>query len=652
MQSERPRISDGVFLLLAVGLAVCVRLDLLWASNFVLDSDEAIVGLMAKHILEGRGVPVFYYGQHYMGSFEALMVSGVFTLLGMSSAAVKLVPFLFSLALVPLVYRLALEMTDRLGARVATVLIALPPAPLIVWSSMARGGFIELIVIGTGALLLTCRWLKAESPSLGATALIGFLLGFGWWVNFQIVFFLGPIGLMMLLHLVRRAPRLIPRHFGVGTGGFVLGSLPFWVYNFAHDFASFSMFQGAKPGRLSEHISGFFSTALPSILGAKRFWQVEDVFPFATAVVFCLYGALAVGLLVVRRREVRALFTLRCDAARPVELCALFVVTCGLVFCASSFGFLVQAPRYLLPMYVGLFVLVGVVVSVVARRQRNLALGIVVAILGINTASMYLGGRAVPGQPLVYDGDRVANDHTELLAWLTENGVPWVRTNYWIGYRLAFETGERTRFSLFREPTEARIDSYVTAAFGMDRELMPLVLVQSQVEPVKRALRLQGVRYKTTQRSGYTIIYRLKRREIDLSPVPPAEFAAVTATSRTGEVARAFDGDLRTRWGSGEPQRPGMEFSVRFAAPRALRGLRYDLGTFESDAPRVLDVIAELPDGTERHLVDRGDAAALRFYAEPVQLTFEPLTVVAVTFRQLGRDPVFDWSIAELEFFR
>jgi hypothetical protein len=181
---------------------------------------------------------------------------------------------------------------------------------------------------------------------------------------------------------------------------------------------------------------------------------------------------------------------------------------------------------------------------------------------------------------------------------------------------------------------------------------MPLVLVQSQVEPVKRALRLQGFRYKTTRRSGYTIIYRLERRETDLLPVPPTEFAAVTATSRSSEVGFAFDGDLQTRWGSGEPQRPGMEFAVRFAAPLTLRGFRYDLGAFESDVPRILDVTAELVDGTERHLVDRGDAAALRFYAEPMRLAFEPLTVTAVRFRQLGRDPVFDWSIAEVEFFR
>jgi hypothetical protein len=35
-----------------------------------LNSDEAVVGLMARHILDGKR-PVFYYGQAYMGSLDA-----------------------------------------------------------------------------------------------------------------------------------------------------------------------------------------------------------------------------------------------------------------------------------------------------------------------------------------------------------------------------------------------------------------------------------------------------------------------------------------------------------------------------------------------------------------------------------------------------
>ena len=57
------------FVLLAGGL--CFRLFMLVQVELVnggdLDvylADEGVVGLMAKHIAEGRELPVFFYGQH------------------------------------------------------------------------------------------------------------------------------------------------------------------------------------------------------------------------------------------------------------------------------------------------------------------------------------------------------------------------------------------------------------------------------------------------------------------------------------------------------------------------------------------------------------------------------------------------------------
>jgi len=54
------------------------------------DSDQAIVGLMAKHLAEGRAFPLFFYGQHYMLAVEAWLAAPVFTLAGPSVLALKL----------------------------------------------------------------------------------------------------------------------------------------------------------------------------------------------------------------------------------------------------------------------------------------------------------------------------------------------------------------------------------------------------------------------------------------------------------------------------------------------------------------------------------------------------------------------------------
>jgi len=647
-------MSDRTFLFLTVLAALALRLDFLFASNFVLDGDEAIVGLMAKHILDGQPVPIFYYGQHYMGSLEAILVSGLFKLFGVSSVAVKVVPLLFSLILIPLVYRLGREVTGEFGARVAALLVAIPPSPLVIWSAMARGGFIELVVIGSAALLLVCRWLKEREPALTGTVLIGALLGLGWWVNFQVIYFIGPIGLFMLFHLLRGRRGGISRvvqHLGVGGCAFILGSLPFWLYNFEHDFVSFEMFEAAKEGRFGKHLSGLFSLALPSILGAKRFWQTADVFGGSSLIVWIVYGGALLALLVARRRELAKLLTCSIDAERPVELFLLFIVTVGVVFCASSFGFLVQAPRYLLPIYVGLFILVGVVLDSLARGARGVAVSIVGVIVALNLASSYVGGRAVPGEPFVFNGERVSRDHAALIDWLRRNNIAWVRTNYWIGYRLALETEERVRFRVFQEPEQERIAGYVAASKVLDGETLPLVLVPSQARLVERALEFQGITHDTIELSGYTVFYNLKVTRGALTPVVPERIARVVASSRNEATRFAFDGDETTRWGSGEPQKPGMTFAVEFAAPVALRGLRYHLGAFHSDYPRLLDVDLVLTTGEERHILAKDDSVALRYYSGPITMTFDTTMVRSVRFTQLGRDRTFDWSIAELQFF-
>ena len=54
------------------------------------DADQAVVGLMAKHISEGRAFPVFFYGQSYLLAVEAYLAAPVMWLLGPTEVALKL----------------------------------------------------------------------------------------------------------------------------------------------------------------------------------------------------------------------------------------------------------------------------------------------------------------------------------------------------------------------------------------------------------------------------------------------------------------------------------------------------------------------------------------------------------------------------------
>ena len=54
-----------------VVLGLAVRLAIIWSPLGEIDGDEAVVGLMARHIAFLGERPVFYYGQPYLGSLEA-----------------------------------------------------------------------------------------------------------------------------------------------------------------------------------------------------------------------------------------------------------------------------------------------------------------------------------------------------------------------------------------------------------------------------------------------------------------------------------------------------------------------------------------------------------------------------------------------------
>ncbi len=660
------RQGDYLFLCIVLLLALAIRLDFLWANNFVIDSDEAIVGLMARHIVEGGEIPAFYYGQHYMGSLEALVTAGVFSVFGPSAIGLKCVPLAFSLVLVVLVYLLTKEVAGKTAARIAALVAAIPPSALVIWSAMARGGFIELVVIGAAAFLALLKWVKGEWPfargGLAGIFVTGLLLGLGWWVNNQIVYFMLPAGFAVLAVLLETAKgrgiiflgKKLVQWAMAGFVGFFVGGLPFWLYNFEHQFISFKMFTGSSTGDAWDHLQGVFSVALPILLGAKRFWQVENIFPSSTALVWIVYLAMLGALIVIRRRELLRLFTFRIDKDHPIEVFLLFLFACIAVFSLSSFGWLVEAPRYLLPMYVGIFVLTGVMLEYCWNKSRVLGLGLVALFLSLNLLSSYYHGRAIPGEPYIFKGERVSKDQTALINWLKEHNVHWVRTNYWIGYRLAFETKEAVRFLVYQAPWQTRIESYRKEASPLDQNSMPFVLVPAQAEIIRKGLEISGFSFKEESLSGYAVLYDLNPKQEGLRDIDKSVLSAF-ANYHIEAAPLAIDGDVTTRWGSAHPQVPGMEFDIALNPPQDLRGLVYEFGEWPHDYPRKLSVQLELSDGGVQELFNSEGWETIRYLVQgglPTSFYFNPVKVKRVVLRQEGSVPILDWSIAELRLLQ
>ena len=81
-----PRQRERV-LVYAVVITLVVMQSTLFAFRMPLDfdSDEAVFGLMAKHLAEGRAFPLFMYGQNYILAVEAWLAAPIFLLFGRRS---------------------------------------------------------------------------------------------------------------------------------------------------------------------------------------------------------------------------------------------------------------------------------------------------------------------------------------------------------------------------------------------------------------------------------------------------------------------------------------------------------------------------------------------------------------------------------------
>lgn len=184
-------------LLVCLLIALGVRSWLAYHTGGFIDGDEALVGIQAQHILQGQ-FPTYFYNQPYMGSLEAYLMAIIFAVAGSSVWTLRAEPILLSLVVVWLTWRLAGALADSahlpLHAKqwfmnIAALLAAIPPLYDTVLQMRMLGGYIEIFILMQllllAALQLTNR--RAAGASGRELALrwasIGFLVGFGYWVN-------------------------------------------------------------------------------------------------------------------------------------------------------------------------------------------------------------------------------------------------------------------------------------------------------------------------------------------------------------------------------------------------------------------------------------------------------------------------------------
>ncbi len=220
-------------------LAALLKIWLLFTNSIPFNADEAIVALMARHINQGE-LPTFFYGQAYMGSFDAILVALGFRMFGEQVLVIRIIQSLLYLGTVYTTALLGYRLFhSRRAALIAGLLTAVPPVNITLYSIVSLGGYGEMLLIGN-LLLLGGLWIirqvKEEGFEPGRCFFIRLLIwgagtGFGFWVFGLTLVYTIPVASVLFWVLWKSAnTKLIWQTEILILTGAILGSIPWWTF--------------------------------------------------------------------------------------------------------------------------------------------------------------------------------------------------------------------------------------------------------------------------------------------------------------------------------------------------------------------------------------------------------------------------------------
>jgi len=327
----------------ALVVAVAFRLPLAWhgAAGYT-TPDGALSGSMALHLRDGGAHDVFIPHIPYSGSLKA-HVTAALAWLGDPCRAFALASVSFYALFVAGLVRLAWLVRGERTAAAAGLFAALSPTFVTQYSLSNDGNYVEVLALGTWALVVTVAWLRATGDRTLRALAIGLLLGTAFWCHILAILYGATIACVLLLADLRSAARALPWL----AAGFILGYFPGLLWNAGHDWDSFRALlpgqQLAAPGAAGPGLlrrAGLLVTDYgPVLLGYDSGYSR----PVDLALIGLAWISVALALLAALA-GVRRAWRSGWDGDRLL----LAFAAVDLVVCATTLRYVPGNPRYLL----------------------------------------------------------------------------------------------------------------------------------------------------------------------------------------------------------------------------------------------------------------------------------------------------------------
>jgi len=406
--------------------------------GFFFDSDQAIVGLMARHLSRFHHVPVFYYSLNYILAVQA-WIAAPFFWVARSSVTVLRLPFVLLNAgvAVALVAMLSREMA------LAPELAFVAALPFVIPTPATANEMLELAGANVEpiAYVLALWALRRRPIAFGVLLAIGYL-------HREFTIFALPALLVADWREWTRSMRVSVRRGGVMLAAF---AVVYVVVGFAKartGSGGIGLQAASLAGQmcltwrdLVEHGHALVSEALPTLFGMvpaplSAFRMTTDLVAGAFWVWWVVIGGLIVML-------ARTLLTARRTPTRAPAPFAAYLTLCGLFTALAyplSCNVALHTPPLLRYLLLAVLIPIGLGAGFLARERSPLWRGLVIAALLVwSAANLTDNVRLIRAAA----ADRPVSEHRLLADYLVAHRIRYARAIYWDAYVVDFLSRER-----------------------------------------------------------------------------------------------------------------------------------------------------------------------------------------------------------------
>lgn len=569
------RIKNKIIFLGIILLGVIIRGGYLVTPY--MDADQAEFALQAMHIADGE-FSAFSWAYAYIGTLPAFLAAVFFKLFGVSRLAFNGATFFLSFFFMWVVYRTGKLMFSRRGAFLCLLVAAVAPYYQAFHCVWGRHGYLETLLFGSCVLYFTLYIIKHEESHKkikGALAL-GLLAGVGFWTNYLIVYYFPAAAFVLFFHDKKIFMR---KYFYVAAAAFFAGSLPFWIFNFNNNFASFDMLLNPASScmKFKEAVALSFKDKIPKALGIINY----DSHPNNPAAVLLssLIHIAAFSFLLLRIKSIfRFVFLGKKESFHPIDIFVFFVVSMLLVYCRSVY-IQYNTARYLLPLHSALpFVFAYMFMKLRGRKLKLAGMLMLMVMLNFNIYSNLTRWPFLTERNYnIYKNDMRAKK--ELLQFVTDNNIKTTQSfNYWTAPLVSFDLKEKLICGI-------SFDRYTPYAEQIAADLDRGFLLLGKNSTIENTMKLNKVSYEFKLFGSYGIYYNTKNNPLHYKLIPFSRWH-VQKQYDMFNVRKIHDRNISTFGRTLSKQKKGDSFTVEFDEVTSVAKVTLFLGSYHNDFPR------------------------------------------------------------------